>query len=226
MMTQEFKMRQYQNRVVFTTTWISTLTFLAGAINVSAIFLLDKTITHQTGSLSRISIALVENNYSFAFDLLSYVGLFFVGAFFSGLTTYKRNRGIRYLHSLYSLLFGLLLILGDLNTISLVGILRIMAFGMGLQNGTYLRFQNITIRTTHMSGYVTDAAVSLAKAIRGKKEERFKALFLMYSILCFVLGGIFSAYIQTFQADNSLLIVGMLYILVSLIVFVFHPKQI
>lgn len=219
-------MRHYQNRVVFTTTWISTLTFLAGAINVSAIFILDKTITHQTGSLSRISIALMENNVSFAFDLLTYVALFFVGAFFSGFTTYKRNRGVRYLHSLYSLVFGLLIIMGDLNTIDKVNILRIMAFGMGLQNGTYLRFQNITIRTTHMSGYVTDAAVSLGKAIRGSKEERFKALFLIYSIACFVCGGLFSAYLHLFQAENSLLVIGLLYILVSLIVFAFHPKQI
>lgn len=219
-------MRHYQNRVVFTTTWISTLTFLAGAINVSGIFLLDRTITHQTGSLSRISIALVENNYAFLFDLFTYVSLFFIGAFFSGLTTYKRNRGVRYLHSLYSLIFGVLLILGDLNTIDKVGILRIMAFGMGLQNGTYLRFQNITIRTTHMSGYVTDAAVSLGKAIRGNKEERFKALFLIYSIACFVAGGIFSAYIHINYLNSALLILGVLYIFVSLLVFLFHPKQI
>jgi uncharacterized membrane protein YoaK (UPF0700 family) len=219
-------MKHYQNRVVFTTTWISTLTFLAGAINVSAIFILDRTITHQTGSLSRISIAFIQQDFSLLFDFFTYVLLFFLGAFFSGFTTYKRNRGIRYLHSLYSFIFGVLLILGEINAIGKVGLLQIMAFGMGLQNGTYLRFQSITIRTTHMSGYVTDAAVSLGKAIRGNKEEGFKALFIMYSIFCFLGGGAFSAFLYIHYPDVSLLILGLLYISVSLIVFIFHPKQI
>ncbi len=219
-------MIHYQTKTKFTTIWISILTFLAGAINVTAIFLLDRTISHQTGSLSRISIALVEKNYSQFFDLFTYVFLFFVGAFFSGLTTFKRNRGARYLHSLYPFVFGVLLILGDFNAFSLVNLLRVMAFGMGLQNGTYIRFHKIIIRTTHMSGYVTDAAVSLGRALHGDKEERFKAIFLIYSIFCFVMGGLFAAFMSIQLSDQLIKILGMSYILVALIVFIFHPKRI
>ena len=97
---------------------------------------------------------------------------------------------------------------------------------MGLQNGTYIRFHNIIIRTTHMSGYVTDAAVSLGRAFRGNKEERFKALYLIYSIFCFVCGGLFASVLYTFQSPYHFLILGLMYCLVAILVFSFHPKRI
>ena len=216
----------YQNRKVFTTTWISTQTFLAGAINVYAVFMLEKTISHHTGSISKAAIALANGNWLLAFHLVSYLMLFFVGAFFSGLTTYKRNRGVRLLHSVYPILFGSLIIVGALLKFHLEDLLRIMAFGMGLQNGTYIRFNNMQIRTTHMTGYLTDAAVSFGKALRGSVEERKKALFISYSISMFFLGGLFGAWMQISHQIWALFIIGTLYLLVGILVFLFHPKSI
>lgn len=218
-------MQHYQVRKTFTTTWISGLTFLAGAINVSSIFLLEKTISHHTGSISKAAIAIINLQWQQSFDFLSYVLLFFIGAFISGLTTYKRNRGVRLLHSFYPLIFGLGLIVSHFAKIQLEDVLRMMAFGMGLQNGTHIRFHNITIRTTHMTGYLTDAAVSFGRAFRGSKEERYKALFISYSIFIFFLGGLFGAYIQIFQSNDAQVIIGGSYILIAFLVFIFHPKS-
>ena len=216
----------YQNRKVFTTTWISIQTFLAGAINVYAVFMLEKTISHHTGSISKAAIALANGNWLLAFHLVSYLMLFFVGAFFSGLTTYKRNRGVRLLHSVYPIMFGTMIIVGALLKFQLEDLLRIMAFGMGLQNGTYIRFNNMQIRTTHMTGYLTDAAVSFGKALRGSVEERKKALFITYSILMFFTGGLFGAWMQLSLQAWALYIIGILYLLVGILVFLFHPKSI
>lgn len=216
----------YQNRKVFTTTWISIQTFLAGAVNVYAIFILEKTISHHTGSISKAAIALANGNWNLAIDLFSYLILYFIGAFFSGLTTYKRNRGVRLLHSVYPILFGALIIGGALLQHRGEDMLRIMAFGMGLQNGTYIHFNNMQIRTTHMTGYVTDAAVSFGKALRGSVEERKKALFISYSILMFFIGGFFGAWIQLNHQAWALIIIGSLYLLVGCLVFLFHPKSI
>ena len=216
----------YQNRKVFTTTWISIQTFLAGAVNVYAIFILEKTISHHTGSISKAAIALANGNWNLAIDLFSYLILYFIGAFFSGLTTYKRNRGVRLLHSVYPILFGALIIGGALLQHRGEDMLRIMAFGMGLQNGTYIHFNNMQIRTTHMTGYVTDAAVSFGKALRGSVEERKKALFISYSILMFFIGGFFRAWIQLNHQAWALIIIGSLYLLVGCLVFLFHPKSI
>lgn len=215
----------YQTKKTFTTLWISLLTFGAGAINATAIFLLDKTITHHTGSLSKAAIALGEGNWLVFLDLFSYLSLFFIGAFVSGYTTAKRNRGVRYLHSFYPILFGALLILSYFAQLNTENILRLMAFGMGLQNGTHIRLHSIQIRTTHMTGYLTDAAVSLGKVLRGQKEERIKAFFILYSIFVFFLGGVLSILINLNYGLVSLLILGAIYILVGVLVFVFHPKQ-
>lgn len=219
-------MQHYQVRKVFTTTWISGLTFLAGAINVSSVFLLEKTISHHTGSLSKAAIAIVDLQFQQSYDLLSYVLLFFIGAFISGYTTYRRNRGVRLLHSFYPMLFGIGLMASYYAHVNLEDILRMMAFGMGLQNGTHIRFHSIVIRTTHMTGYLTDAAVSFGKAFRGSHEEQFKALFLSYSIFIFFVGGLFGALIQVKLQTLSQMILGVLYILIALLVFVYHPKNI
>jgi uncharacterized membrane protein YoaK (UPF0700 family) len=219
-------MQHYQVRKTFTTTWITGLTFLAGAINVSSIFLLDKTISHHTGSLSKAAIALVNLDIKSTYDLLSYVLLFFIGSFISGYTTYQRNRGVRLLHSFYPLLFGIGLIASHYAKVDLEDVLRMMAFGMGLQNGTRIRFHAIVIRTTHMTGYLTDAAVSFGRSFRGNKEARFEALFLSYSILIFFVGGLFGAFLQIHFNSYSQVILGSLYLLISGLVFVFHPKSI
>lgn len=215
----------YQQRKTFTTIWISTLTFCAGAINVTAMLLLDKAISHHTGTLSKAAIALGEGKVWIFLDMISYLALFFIGAFVSGFTTARRNRGLRILHSVYPFVFGILLILSDVVHLNVPNILRIMAFGMGLQNGTYIRFQSIQIRTTHMSGYLTDAAVSFGKALRGQSEELTKALFISYSIFMFFLGGLASVWINHSLGLLSLSVWGILYLFVGILVFVFHPKQ-
>jgi len=82
------------------------------------------------------------------------------------------------------------------------------------------------IRTTHMTGYLTDATVSYGKALRGYVEERKKAIFITYSISMFFVGGLFGAWIQLSHQSWALYIIGSLYILVGLLVFLFHPKSI
>lgn len=65
----------------------------------------------------------------------------------------------------------------------------------------------------------------LVKRLEGL-EEQFKALFLSYSIFIFFIGGVFGALIQVKLQTLSQMILGALYILITLLVFVYHPKNI
>lgn len=88
--------QHYQVRKVFTTTWISGLTFLAGTINVSKVFLLKKTISHYTGSLSKAAIAIVDLQFQQSYDLLSYVLLFFIGPLYQDIQPIDAIEGLGY----------------------------------------------------------------------------------------------------------------------------------
>lgn len=214
----------YSERKHFTQAWVASLTFLAGAINVTAMVLLNKTISHQTGSISNAAIALGEGHLTIFFDMISYVGLYFAGAFLSGFTIYQRNRGVRILHSLYPILFGVLLIIAYFIPNHVSQILRFMALGMGLQNGTHIRYHHIQIRTTHMTGYLTDAAVNLGKLVRGHKEALFSVKVFLASIAVFFSGGLFSIIMIQKTGFIVFLVLGCLYVIVGLFVYSFHPK--
>lgn len=214
----------YSDRKHFIQGWVASLTFLAGAINVTAMYLLNKTISHQTGSISNAAIALGEGKLTIFFDMSSYIALFFLGAFISGFTIYQRNRGVRILHSLYPILFGVLLIIAYFIPHQVANILRFMALGMGLQNGTHIRYHHIQIRTTHMTGYLTDAAVNLGKLVRGHKEALFSVKVFLASITVFFCGGLFSIIMILNTGFTVFLVLGCMYILVGLFVYSFHPK--
>lgn len=215
----------YTQRKKFTLVWVAALTFLAGAMNVSAILLFNTTISHHTGSLSRAAMALADGDLKLFFDMISYVVLFFFGAMISGLLYYQRNRGVRLLHSLLPIVFGCVLFIGVWTGNTNENILRIIAFGMGLQNGTQIRIYGVVVRTTHMTGTLTDAALSIGHILRGKTDEWDRFLFLVYTLACFLVGGIWAAVsIQQFQFA-TLQIWSILYLMMGVFVFIYHPIE-
>lgn len=216
----------YTHRKKFTLIWVAALTFLAGAMNVSAILLFNTTISHHTGSLSRAAMALADGDFKLFLDMISYVVLFFFGAMISGLLYYQRNRGVRLLHSLLPILFGIILWIGVWTGNTSENLLRMIAFGMGLQNGTQIRIYGVLVRTTHMTGTLTDAALSIGHIIRGKSDEWPRFLFLLYTLGCFLIGGIWAAIaIQRYQM-MTLQIWSIIYVVMGFFVFIYHPIEI
>lgn len=209
---------------VFTLIWITTLTFLGGATNISAILLYETTITHHTGNISRAAIALASFDFTLFILLFSYLGLYSLGSVIAGFLFYKRTKHLKNLYTFLPLALGLGLYFSLKFSASIEFILMVIAFGMGLQNGTYFKVRGIVIRTTHMTGYLTDAAFSLGAVLKGNHHELWKVFWYFSSIMTFFIGGLVATWIILLSGDVIWDIIASAYILLAVFVFFLNPQ--
>lgn len=188
----------------------ATLSFVAGATNAGGFLAVGQYTSHMTGVLSSVADNLV----------LGQIGLVLAGiaalfAFISGAmtTAWMVNWGLRQqLQSAYSrpllLEAALLLVFGLFGT----GInffsglfapltVLLLCFIMGLQNALITKISNAEIRTTHVTGLVTDLGIELGKLfyinrLTGEKPvmaNRKKLRLHAQLIASFFVGGLLGA---------------------------------
>ncbi|RCX09272.1 YoaK family protein [Extensimonas vulgaris] len=151
------------------------LAFNAGAVNAGGFLVVHLYTSHMTGFLSMLADNLVLGNMVLVLNALGALLAFTAGAAVTAiLVNWARQR---HLHSSYALplLLEALLLLG----FGLIGALTLdwrtpfavpmtvllLSFMMGLQNATVTKMSSAQIRTTHMTGVVTDLGIELGKAL-------------------------------------------------------------
>ncbi len=206
------------NNKKFYFSWIGILTFLAGAINICAIELLELTITHLTGNLSKAAILLARGDLSSFSEIFSSIILFFIGATIAGYLYHEKTSDINYFDAILPILFGMIIFISLETTTKTITLLRIISLGMGIQNGIYIRVRGVLIRTTHMTGYLTDAGFCLGSLLHGKREFAWKLLFYLASIFTFFIGGFISHLFIKRIGIDTLQLVAILYGIDGLIV--------
>lgn len=189
------------------------LAFVAGAINAGGFLAVQQYTSHMTGIVSAMADHIALGAYGLVWSGLGGVLSFLLGAIASTLLIRYARR--RRLHSEYALplLFEafLLLCFGFLGA-SLAGIegffvpltVMLLCFIMGLQNALITKLSHAEIRTTHITGIVTDIGIELGKLLywnrhSGGKQapvladrEHLRVLSLL--ALCFFLGGLTGAF--------------------------------
>ena len=151
-----------------------TLAFVAGAANAGGFLAVGQYTSHMTGVVSSVADSLVLGNLGLALAGLAALGAFMSGAMCTAVVV---NWGLRRdLHSAYGLpllIEALLLLVFGLfgGAISLAAHLVVPAtvlllcFIMGLQNAVITKISRAEIRTTHITGLVTDMGIELGKLI-------------------------------------------------------------
>lgn len=93
---------------------------------------------------------------------------------------------------------------------------------LGMQNGMFIFYKDILIRTTHFSGYLTDAGLALGMVLRGKRHELKRCLFYVSGIVCFITGAAASVFVapQVFFYTAAFL-----YFLTGLFYFIFRTYE-
>jgi uncharacterized membrane protein YoaK (UPF0700 family)/anti-anti-sigma regulatory factor len=146
-----------------------SLSWVAGYTNVIVLIACGETVSHMTGNTTRFGDSIGRLFFhapGAGFEIFLYgslITLFLCGAIVSGLMTESARRGGR--SSKYSLpitieailLCVLLMILTRHPLLSL----QIAAFAMGLQNATITRISGAVVRTTHLTGVITDLGLEL-----------------------------------------------------------------
>lgn len=192
--------------------WIAFLTFLSGFINVGAIRSFSLPVSHHTGNVSHLALSIANKNITEVFIIGSAI-LAFAGAFISGLLFHQRKSGLKKRYGI--LLMGLAMIFLSLTLFKTPQILKVSAlsFAAGVQNAMFIFYGDILVRTTHITGYLTDAAFALAMCLRGKKDK-FRFFCFTASTFFFLAGGIIAGLIKIssfFIASACLYLIAGLY---------------
>jgi uncharacterized membrane protein YoaK (UPF0700 family) len=187
------------------------LAFIAGAINAGGFLLVGQYTSHMSGIISAVADELVLGAIAVVASGLIALVAFLCGAAASAVLINWGRRNPRHhpyalplmLEALLLLLFGL--VGGLLENKAVVAVaIPLLCFLMGLQNATITKISGARIRTTHMTGVVTDIGIELGKLFYWNRRslgldghfvraDRGKLRLLAAILSAFTLGGVAGA---------------------------------
>lgn len=161
-----------------------TLAWIAGYTNILTILTCGHVTSHVSGTTSDLGRAVSERNWPFVGFLLFLLGSFVAGAAVSGFTTELGNRrGWESIYVLPMTIEAILLAIFALLVETLPGgtivagatlflMTGIASAAMGLQNATITRISSGVVRTTHVTGVLTDLGLEAVQFFWWLSDER------------------------------------------------------
>jgi uncharacterized membrane protein YoaK (UPF0700 family) len=180
------------------------LAFVAGAANAGGFLAVRQYTSHMSGIVSAMADGLAVWSLPLVMHGLAAVLSFLCGAFVT--TLLIRWARARELESEYALPLiveaALLLVFGltgeEFAGGRVLGTVMLLCFTMGLQNAMITKISKSVIRTTHLTGMVTDIGIAMGRiASRAEREaiaSELTALRLLTSLVgLFFVGGVTGA---------------------------------
>jgi len=213
------------------------MAFVAGAVNAGGFLAIARYTSHMSGIIASIGDDLALSRILPVLGGLSLLAAFLLGAMTTAIiVSWGRRRAIYSQFALPLLLESFLLLIfgfvGDhlsfYDPLTVPAIALLLCFVMGLQNAIVTKASRAEIRTTHMTGVITDIGIEIGKLLYWNKSqeanqhhfveanrERLKthvSIFLM-----FLLGGIIGAisfkkfgFISVAPLSLSLMVIALL----------------
>ena len=190
------------------------LAFVAGAINAGGFLAVQQYTSHVTGMVSAVADNLALGQLGLVVDGVVGVLAFLLGAMCCAImVNFARRRAMASEYALPLLLeaalilcFGLLgARLSQFEGLLVPFTVVLLCFIMGLQNAVVTKLSQAVIRTTHMTGIVTDLGIEFGKLVywnQGQntdpalhvRADRARIAVLAGLLGCFLAGGIAGAF--------------------------------
>ncbi|MBH2015457.1 MAG: DUF1275 domain-containing protein [Burkholderiales bacterium] len=187
------------------------LAFVAGAINAGGFLAVRQYTSHVTGTVSSLADNLALGHRDLVVDAIVGVLSFLAGAICCAvMVNFARRRQLSsefalplMLEAALILCFGLMgSRLSEFEGLLVPFTVVLLCFIMGLQNAVVTKLSNSVIRTTHMTGIVTDLGIELGKALYWNRDAQQppvrasldRITVLGGLLLAFTLGGVVGAY--------------------------------
>lgn len=187
------------------------LAFVAGATNAGGFLAVKQYTSHMTGIVSAMADDMVLGNFNYLVAGLAAVACFVCGAMLSSwLVLWARGRRRRSEFALPLLLeAALLMLFGVLGarinahvTVYVSVTVLLLCFIMGLQNALITKVSNAEIRTTHVTGLITDIGIEIGRLLfwtghgqeagaAGENRQRLRLHCAL--VLLFFFGGLVGA---------------------------------
>ena len=202
--------------------WLQVGIFLlainAGMINVlGLVTVLHQSVSHMTGNVSVLAMALLDLNWHSVLYLSLVVISYVIGSFYSGfiLGNSHLRFGRRYGLPLSLVAFFIVMCWLFIPYFPRYGLLWACT-AMGIQNAMVSHYKGTIIRTTHLSGVLTDLGLALGYRARGLVVEGKRVILHLLIFLGFLIGGIIASIIYPYFGLNAFLFPAGLSLLLSL----------
>lgn len=161
------------------TTLVALLPLVAGSVNVVGAIELGQFTSHMSGAASRVGEQLAGSDPGLLQEPLTMLGAFGLGAFLAALIADGGLHVGRYRHAVALAIEALALsTFGwmDLDparraAFGTLELTCLLCFAMGLQNALVTRMSGAVIRTTHVTGLVTDISIEAMRLGRTALHE-------------------------------------------------------
>lgn len=191
---------------------IGCLCFFSGFINIVTLFYFGYAISHFSGTFTSIAKCLYVNiNSKELFRLLIMVISFVIGAIFSGIISSDSQEKNLKKYGEILIAFGIsILILKNFAKNNQI-FLYFLTLTMGFQNAMNIRFKESLIRSTHMTGNLTDLGNYLGKVLKGEKDKLQHVFLSFFEIEQYILGGVIALMCLFYFKDCIIILYSILY---------------
>lgn len=156
-----------------------SLAAVGGFVNAGGFVLIGSFTSHVTGSVGRFGNDVARGQPSAAVLALLLIGFFFLGAFVSSIILESTRgavaRGYGYALLAEGALLGTFVLISGMSYTKHTHLLdaqaALLCMAMGMQNSMITRLSGAVIRTTHLTGVVTDLGIEVAHWYRWHRRK-------------------------------------------------------
>lgn len=199
----------------------------AGMINVlGLISLLHQSVSHMTGNASLLAISLSHQDYQSVLFIILVILSYVIGSSYSGfiLGNSHFKLGRRYGLPLSLMTLFILLCWLFIEYYPRYALLWACA-AMGIQNAMVSHYQGAIIRTTHLSGVLTDLGLALGYWFRGLKNDSKKIILHLLILFGFISGSIVAVFAYPYLQLQTFLIPACLSLILSLAYWILYFRS-
>jgi len=198
----------------------SILAALAAAVNVHFILRVGISVSHLTGDVSRLSAEFVlRPDISIeALRLFLSICGFVVGAGLSGFIIHHPSVTLNRPYGRAVIGIGLTMALAwYVERYAPTIAYPLAAAACGFQNALATRYRGIVIRTTHITGLLTDFGQLIGMKLAGNNIEPWKPL--MHALLAgaFIVGSVLGVAMDMIFRQNTLIVIAVAYVITGVV---------
>jgi uncharacterized membrane protein YoaK (UPF0700 family) len=192
------------------------LAFLGSAVNAYYLIELGTSVSHLTGDVSKVAMTAAEGRHSItaaALQLIAATLGFLLGAAGAGFFIHHPSVELTRPYGRGVLFIGFCLLAAhfSLQVSTLLSIL-FASFGCGFQNALATHYRGMILRTTHITGLLTDFGTHLGMKLRGYQIPSWKLIVPGLLVLSFFLGATLGSYVVLSLHRPILLPVALIYL--------------
>lgn len=188
--------------------WIggASLSAIAGMVNaIGFLSYSHQAVTHVSGTTTQLSLALFQFDRPVVLHLAAVLFAFFLGAALSGFLIQRQTLKLGRRYGAALAVEGVLLLIAAL-------LMRrhhdagsyFASSAAGLQNAMATTYSGAILRTTHVTGIVTDIGSAVGHALRGLEVDLPRLRLYLLVLAGFLGGGIVGAALFSFSGTDAL----------------------